>query len=340
MLNKVNEKLKEHDARLLFLTKTGSHLYGTASENSDVDYKGIYLPSKESLFLKEDKVMIDLSTNKSNEANTKDDIDCELYSIHEFLRRLGNGETNSVDLLFAIWSPTTTNYIDPKFKELMKSNYKKLITKNANAFIGYANSQTRVYNIKGKRFEELQIVISELERGILQGYNLTKIAEDIMEKQLTYVRYSTDNETISRRYIWVLGRQFILTCSPAYVLDRLKCIERSYGKRVNNDSNSTVDFKALSHALRVCYEAYELLKHEFITFPLKNSNEILFVKQGRDKVEDTVNKLTLLIEKVDDLVTTSKLPAKVDKEILTKVLKSLYKESLYDKITRFVGKYI
>lgn len=43
---------RQHDARLLFLTFFGSILYGTATPGkSDVDLRGIFLPSRTSLAL-------------------------------------------------------------------------------------------------------------------------------------------------------------------------------------------------------------------------------------------------------------------------------------------------
>ena len=36
---------------LIVKMKFGSHLYGTDTENSDVDYKGVFLPSKEDILL-------------------------------------------------------------------------------------------------------------------------------------------------------------------------------------------------------------------------------------------------------------------------------------------------
>ena len=38
--------------KLVYVTKVGSHLYGTASETSDIDYRGVFIPDVESVFLK------------------------------------------------------------------------------------------------------------------------------------------------------------------------------------------------------------------------------------------------------------------------------------------------
>ena len=51
--------------KLLLLTKSGSQLYGTNTPNSDTDYKGVYLPSKESLILQKTVDFLKLDTNNT-----------------------------------------------------------------------------------------------------------------------------------------------------------------------------------------------------------------------------------------------------------------------------------
>ena len=55
----------------------GSHLYGTETENSDHDYKGIYLPSKGDCFLNRVDSNISETTGKANSKNTKEDVDID-----------------------------------------------------------------------------------------------------------------------------------------------------------------------------------------------------------------------------------------------------------------------
>jgi len=63
--------------------KFGSHLYGTDSEDSDLDYKGVFLPSKGEILLGRIPKSYSNSTKKGNEErNTSDDIDTEIYSLH------------------------------------------------------------------------------------------------------------------------------------------------------------------------------------------------------------------------------------------------------------------
>ena len=49
--------------------KFGAHLYGTDTKTSDLDYKGIFLPSVEEILLNKIPKCINLSTNKTNIKN-------------------------------------------------------------------------------------------------------------------------------------------------------------------------------------------------------------------------------------------------------------------------------
>lgn len=51
----------------------GSHLYGTDTPKSDTDYKGIFLPTKEQVFLGKIPKSVTLSKGHDNEKNNPTD---------------------------------------------------------------------------------------------------------------------------------------------------------------------------------------------------------------------------------------------------------------------------
>ena len=77
---------KENGHKLLLISKFGSHLYGTNTEKSDHDYKGLYLPNINDMlcgeFVKSKTFKID-DTRKNND----NDLDLELFSLQYFLAR-------------------------------------------------------------------------------------------------------------------------------------------------------------------------------------------------------------------------------------------------------------
>ena len=119
--------------RLVYLTKSGSKLYGTDTPLSDTDYKGIFIPRKRDVLLKRDISSYTHDTNNTKEKNTSEDIDFSVHSVYAFFNQLQKSETGAVDTLFSMWSKPR------KSKELIEieENYtvddiKKRIVKGDN----------------------------------------------------------------------------------------------------------------------------------------------------------------------------------------------------------------
>lgn len=62
--------------------KHGSHLYGTNTEKSDTDYKGIFLPSIEDYLLQKVQKTITQNTGDGKSKNSNTDIDDQLFSLN------------------------------------------------------------------------------------------------------------------------------------------------------------------------------------------------------------------------------------------------------------------
>ena len=92
----------EKAQELLYLTLYGSTLYGTAVEGrSDIDVRGIYLPSPESLALGEWSRTLHCSTGGEGR-NGSGDLDLDIWSVqHWLLRLLPAGDTGAIDVLFS-----------------------------------------------------------------------------------------------------------------------------------------------------------------------------------------------------------------------------------------------
>lgn len=83
--------------------KFGSHLYGTDTPESDLDFKAIYLPSAREIVLGNYKRTDNHSRKKKLcERNTKDDVYVEILSLDQFLKLLTEGQTMALDILFGM----------------------------------------------------------------------------------------------------------------------------------------------------------------------------------------------------------------------------------------------
>ncbi len=297
--------------------KFGSHLYGTDTEDSDLDYKGIFMPSKEEIFLNRIPKCYSHQTNKDNESkNTKDDVDEEIYSLHYFIKLACECQTIALDMLHA--PDDMILETSEIWKEIVK-NREKFYTKNLKAFVGYARRQASKYGIKGSRLDAVRGVIRLLKpyqsRTGLFGapYKLGGLWDYLFEGE--HQKFIEPSPNGIRQYM-VCGKILQETQTIDYALMVLEKFEKEYGKRAKMAAeNRGIDWKAISHAMRAAYEVEELLTKKTITFPLKQAIFLLKIKQGRLHYLNEVSpKLESLMERVEKLSEESDLPKKVNRK--------------------------
>lgn len=319
MTEKLKNIEKKYNIKILYVSLYGSHLFGTNDAFSDIDYKGIYVASKEDILLKRDLDFINQSTNKSNTKNSHEDVDFHLDSLHTWLHLLKKGETGAIDLLFSLWDESSSVYVDADFKDFIKNNYLKLISKNPQAFVGYCISQTKKYNIRGERYNELvklQNYFKEHHKNMYSKIGETTIHDGIKNfinkegcKHIGFVIADGPKSSgivVQLEYLEVLGKKFAPTVSIEYLLAKLVAMEEAYGSRARAASDN-VDWKAMSHALRVILEVEELISECFITFPLKQKEYIYKVKQGTIPAVEVIGILEEKIKLIDTLMLDTKL---------------------------------
>ena len=290
----------------------GSHLYGTDTPESDKDYKGVFMPTREDVLLGRIPKSINESTKPkagNGEKNTKDDIDTERFSIHYFIQLAIEGQTVALDMLhapdgFVLESSDTWKWI--------VANRSKFYTKNLRAFIGYARRQAAKYGIRGSRLNAAREFISFL-RG-LDEYSILKdswdkipIGEHINSRPL-------DDHGI--RQIQVCGKLFQETTRVGYIIPIMEKFADSYGERAQKAANNEgIDWKAVSHAVRAALQVRELLTDNTITFPLKDADLVRAIKQGKmDYTTEAAPLLESLMDEVEELAEKSTLPEKADRK--------------------------
>lgn len=309
--------------------KFGSYLYGTNTENSDIDYKGVFIPNWEDILLqKAPKQIINNTKKDTSYRNDKNDVDSEYYSLHKFLQLLTEGNTPALDLYFA-----NTHIIEPHpiWLELQQNSH-KLITKQASSFLGYCYTQASKYSIKGSRLDSLQKVIKLLETKsdndkLLEFWDeieqIVKNDEHVNIEIIPGVNKEPipHLEVCKKRMAWFnTVKQCLFVYNKVY---------NAYGERAKMaQDNKGVDFKALHHSLRVCQEAKELLQTGKITFPLNNVDFHLKIKRG----ELTYKELSVLIEdameEVKQLEKTSTLREKPDYEWVNNFICRIYRNEV------------
>jgi len=332
--NLIKDFEKEHNYKVVYVTQYGSKLYGTDNPNSDTDYKGIFIPNQESVLLKKDMEHYNFNSNNRNTRNGKDDIDLQFFSIYKFFHLLKKGETGAMDILFSMFREDTQLINDKTFTSVVKENYKKFYNKNLHSFVGYCVGQSRVYNVRGERFNELHIFV-EYFNSLVKEHGDEKlqtlfptIEEMLKEKGFKYIKFISaptsrgSGVTKDGIYIQVLGKRFLGTVTIDYFAQKITDMEKQFGNRAKASAKG-VDFKALSHTVRVINEVEELLDEGFITFPLKNRVYIRSIKEGHESLEDVMNYIDNRLDVVYKKLDNSDLPEKSDIEFMDKLILSL-----------------
>lgn len=278
--------------------KFGSHLYGTNTPTSDLDFKGIYLPTAKEIVLGKVKETIANNRPKAEcERNNKDDVDTEYFSLDRYLSLLTEGQTVALDVLFApIGNYTLLTDEGAYIMGEIYNNRYKLMTKNVNAFVGYARQQAAKYGIKGSRMDALQRVIEVLDVLYASPYdklavhesifaNLIKECESLVSLEKTalveFVMLKGPTGEIDQKHLHVNGRYIPMHATVRWAREIVGKMLEGYGNRAKKAHLAGgVDWKALSHAVRVNSEAIELLGGNLIQFPRPDRELLLQIKRG------------------------------------------------------------
>jgi len=291
----------------------GSYLYGTDSPESDRDYKGIFLPHKKEIYLGKIPKSITTNTKRSNHTkNTSIDIDNEVYSLHYFIELACEGQTVAIDMLYA--PNDMIIYSSDIWEEIVKER-SRFNTKNLKAFIGYARRQASKYGVKGSRLAAAKHVLDFCDHSkdltedtkLRYVWAILPIGEHI---------HKLDADQYGIRFYQVCGRKISDTCSMRQLRDIVYNFYLSYGERARlAESNSGIDWKAVSHAFRAAYQVKEILTTGEIVFPLKEAQFLRGIKSGNfDYTNYVAPKLDELMTEVEDLAAKSKLPEKVNRK--------------------------
>jgi hypothetical protein len=299
--------------------KFGSHLYGTDTPESDLDFKGVFLPEVESLLLGEKAKSINTNTNASDGKNTSQDVDREFYSLHYFLKLALEGQTVALDMLHA---PQTAILKSSTLWDVLVEQRSRFYTKNLKAFVGYARRQAAKYGIKGSRLAEVRMVATFLEKSLNRlkwmgpdDLKLSDVWDWLPKGEHIYFHSgaSEKQDSMSLRMYEVVGKKFQETARVNYVLPILTRFITEYGVRAQKaEQNEGVDWKALSHALRASYQVRELFLDGTMTMPRPEADLLVAVKQGKVNFKSVQEHLEHNMSEVEELAERSTLPEKAD----------------------------
>lgn len=322
---KLEELLNKNDeCYLIFLTKYGSHLFGLDTPESDLDIKGVFIPSQRMMYLGHVPNTIQIDTKKEKgQKNTKDDVDIQLFSIQYFFELASKGETVAIDMLHSVkYSILKSSLV----WEAIHQNKEMFYSKNLKAFMGYAKNQAAKYGVKGDRLNVIQefIDIMNFESGD------DRLGEYWERLPITKHSYFVEVNPNGMKQYQICGKILQESMKVEYALDIVNSYGSKYGKRaIQAQDDQGVDWKAISHALRAVYEVKDIMTKGDIIFPLEKAKYIKDVKLGKLPYSEVSEHLDFMIDQVTELTDNSSLPDRVDRtktnELLFNLINGYYR---------------
>lgn len=299
----------------------GSHLYGMNNENSDIDYKGIYLPTKSECYLNSISKSINNSTGDDKTKNGAGDIDEEIYSLQYFMRLASKGEMIVIDMIH-----TPEQFIIEQSDIWAKLRAKKdmFYSKSLHGYLGYIKKQTSKYGIKGDRLNAMEEVKKYLEQ-FPKLIRMKEVWDNLPVNKYSYEAENPNNVNI--RMYECCGRKFHETVTVEYALDVIDKLYAGYGARAQKAKNNEgIDWKAVSHAFRAGYQLIEIYKTKNLIYPLESAEYLKDIKEGKlhYQNDNLAQKLDDILDEVQVLADVSGFPKKVNPKLINNFILQCY----------------
>jgi hypothetical protein len=309
----------------LCLVRTGAHLYGTDTPTSDLDAQRVVVPDARSILLGRG---IDsrggLSGPKAPRAE-----DATTHTLARFVAMVLEGQAIAVELLFA---PDRFHLAPPAptFRRLQAARG-RLVPRTLAAFVGYCRRQAAIYGAKGDRIRAAEAARALLAEAIarhgpqgrvgalLQDRLHLPLLEAFPESIGTALLPQADGRVLSA--LVVCGRKMPerLALADAHAL--VSTLLAGYGKRAQAAATAEgVDWKALSHAVRIGGQALELLSTGHLTLPRPDADHLRAIKTGQADAEAVRAEIDALLAQVEAAQRTSVLPETPDRALAEEIV--------------------
>jgi len=287
---------------------TGSHLYGTNTESSDIDQMGVFIPPIDYYFglKKLDEVDLSIVSKDESGKNTSDAEDIKFYSLNKFVKLAMENNPNILSQLFV--NENNILYKNDIGQQLLDIKHLFPWKGLSQKYIGYAISQMHKMHIKVSNYDSLIEAHKWLEekmyvRGDETKYASSQLLAEFRSTGIPGVKFYDHFATIGDINI-------SLTDKISKVYNKVVGRMSKVGNREELYTKYGYDVKFGTHLLRLLLEGKELLTTGNLEYPLKDREFLQDIRKGKYTAEEVTTLGRDMIKEVESLVETSKLPSK------------------------------
>lgn len=302
--------INDYRDRLCFITLGGSYSYGTNVEGSDIDIRGVILPTVDELIgLNHFEQRIDAET------------DTTLYEFNKFIKLVSSTNPNVIEMLGA------NQYIifNDIGEELIGMAKDFLSKKCLYSFAGYANSQLRRVE---NALSHCEVTDEMRAKRTAEVIDVTKVK--LADRTPMFKEDEINVRVDGDKLLWSINCVDRTTDEIKEAVNTLTDIQRDFtkaGQRNNKPTEAKLN-KHIMHLVRLYHMCFDILeKGEINTYRSEDRNFLLEIRAGKfikdnqltQEFRDYLNYLEERLQKAKEL---NVVPDKVD----------------YDKINKFVVK--
>ncbi len=284
----------------IFQTITGSHAYGMATPESDIDTKGVAISPK--------STVLGFAYNFAQKEQLTDEVDSVVYDLRKFMKLATQNNPNIIEIMFI--SPDHWQETSPYWNMLWDNRDRFLGKGCYQKYTGYAHAQLKRINTHRK-----WLLDPPTKKPLREDYGLPE------HKKLTNSERGALNALVEEGF--TVGAEFMtyLVNEKKYQSEHNHWKQYQQWKKSRNKVRAELeakfgyDTKHASHLIRLMRQCIEILEKHTLTIGDKdNAEQLLAVRRGAFSYDAVMEEAESLQKKCEALYESSTLRTRPDLE--------------------------
>lgn len=288
----------------------GSHAYGMSTPDSDKDYLGVFIPDEEYVLgnKKCEQVQIRTNDSGSGKKNTKEDVDCVIYSLPKFLQLL---TANNPTILETLFFPKNCVLFCNDFGQRLLDNRMLFPSKKFKwTTLGYSHTQKKAMTNKKERWEVFNEGLARVKKWEEEGLK-------VLPERLHLHSELREDRTHGQHEKGTL---------VSSVKDLLQKEIDGYGWRIETIKTHNYDTKFGAHLIRLLDEGLMMMVENELRFPLPTNTVLRDIKLGKYTLAQVLEMAEHKEKLVEEAYLRTTLPTTANLEAIEKLQIGMLKD--------------